>query len=119
MKTKEFKQLNKRVITWAAEKGILEKATPLTQMNKTLEEVKETEEALFAQSNKLTHYKNSKGELKNTKDELFDGFGDSLVTILIGCELQNINPLEALESALNIIEKRTGKIINGTFVKDE
>ena len=40
----EFKELNHRVITWAKNKGILQKATPLAQMGKTIEEVEETRE---------------------------------------------------------------------------
>ena len=52
------------------------------------------------------------------KDEIKDGFGGILVTILIGCKMQGLNPLDCLETALNVIEKRTGKMINGQFVKD-
>ena len=114
----EFKQLNERVITWANNKGILSKATPLAQINKTLEEVEETKEALFAQANNLEYYQNYKNVLKNTEEEILDGFGDQLVTILIGCKLQEINPLIALEKALDIIEKRKGKMVDGTFVKE-
>jgi len=117
MKNK-FNELNHRVINWADEKGILDKATPLSQMNKTIEEVEETRDALLAQFNNLYYYTNSKGDESCTEDEILDGFGDILVTILIGCKLQDIDPLIALEEALNIIEARTGKMINGKFVKD-
>ena len=115
----KFTELNTRVIKWADDKGILEKATPLNQIGKTIEEVEETRDALLAQANELNFYYNSKGKLKNTNNEILDGFGDVLVTVLIGCKLQEINPLHALELALNIIEKRTGKMINGTFVKNK
>ena len=47
----EFKELNNRVITWARNKGIMQKATPLAQMGKTIEEVEETRDALIAQAN--------------------------------------------------------------------
>jgi len=33
--------------------------------------------------------------------------------------MQNLDPLDCLESALNVIEKRTGEMINGQFVKDK
>ena len=115
----DFKKLNERVISWADSRGILEKATPLAQISKTEEEVAETREALFAQDNGLEFYFNSKGVRKNPKEEIIDGFGDVLVTVLIGCKLQKIDPLEALRLALEIIEKRGGKMINGKFVKDE
>jgi len=114
-----FKELNQRVVKWANNKGILEKGTPLAQQSKTEEEVAETREALFAQRNKLNYYYNSKGVFCDTSDEITDGIGDILVTILIQCKMQNLNPLDCLETALNIIENREGKMINGQFVKDK
>lgn len=114
-----FDNLNTRVISWAGKKGILEKATPLAQIDKTREEVEETREAIFAQSNRILNYRNSKGVYSNTEAEIKDGFGDQLVTILIGCKLQNLDPLDCLESAVDIIEKRTGKMVDGKFVKDK
>tara|TARA_R110000772_G_scaffold135553_1_gene244113 strand:+ start:228 stop:581 length:354 start_codon:yes stop_codon:yes gene_type:complete len=114
-----FDKLNGRVGTWAKSKGILDKATPLNQHSKTQEEVNELFEALFAQQNDLIHFTDSKGSRKDTQEEIKDAIGDILVTLLIQCKIQNLNPLECLESALNIIEKRSGRMINGTFVKDK
>lgn len=113
-----FNRLNSRVLEWASSKGILDKATPLSQMGKTIEEVEETRDALLAQVNGLDHYVNSKNVVCDTDEEVLDGFGDILVTILIGCKLQGVDPLVALEEALKIIEARTGKMVDGTFVKD-
>jgi len=118
MKNK-FNSLNNRVIKWANSKGLLDNATPLTQMSKTIEEIEETRDALLAQANGMNRYFNSKEELKDTEEEILDGFGDVLVTILIGCKLQDIHPLDALQEALEIIEARTGKMVNGKFVKDK
>ena len=115
---KNFKELNENVLDWAKEKGILEKATPLTQWGKTEEEVAETREALFALQNNLLTYVNSKGQEKNTREEVKDGLGDVFVTLLIECKLVNLNPLDCLEEAYNIIKGRTGEMKNGTFVKD-
>lgn len=115
---KEFKELNELVIQWANDKGILDKANPLTQLTKTEEEVAETREALFANQNNLDFYYNSKGTLKNTQEEIKDGFGDILVTILIGCKLSGLDPLDCLETAYNVIKNRKGKMIKGSFVKD-
>ena len=36
-----YQELEKLVLKWANDKGILEKATPMAQANKTLEEVQE------------------------------------------------------------------------------
>ena len=114
----KFEELNSKVIAWADEKGILEKATPLIQWSKTEEEVLETREALFAKQNKLEYYTNTKGEVKSTNPEIVDGIGDTLVTILIECELLNLDPLRCLEIAYNEIKDRKGKMIGGTFVKN-
>lgn len=114
-----FEKLNESVIQWANDKGILDKATPLAQIRKTIEEVEETEEALIAQSDNIVMYENAKGKRVNTEEEILDGFGDILVTVLIGCKMQNIDPLDALESAYNVIAKRTGKMVGGVFVKSE
>jgi len=102
-KLMNYLNLEERVLMWAENKGILEKAEPINQALKTLEEVNEL----------LT------GIVTDDREEIKDAFGDILVTIIIGAELQGLNLLDCLESALNIIEKRTGKMINGQFVKDK
>lgn len=116
---KDFKKLNELVIEWAKEKGILEKATSLTQMQKTIEEVEETRDALMMKQNGVMQYVNAQGKEKNTREEIKDGFGDILVTILIGCEMQNLDPLDCLETAYNVISKRKGVMKDGVFVKEE
>ncbi|MFK7947825.1 MAG: nucleotide pyrophosphohydrolase [Saprospiraceae bacterium] len=115
----KFKELNERVLQWADDKGILDKGTPLAQQSKTEEEVAELREALFAQCNDLEYFKNSKGVVCDTSEEVTDAIGDTLITILIQCKMQNLNPLNCLESALEVIEKRTGKMIDNVFVKDK
>ncbi len=107
-----------RVFNWANSKGILSKATPLSQHSKTDEEVNELQEALFAQNNNLQSFTNRKGDLVKTQDEIADAIGDVLVTVLIQCELQNLDPLDCLAGSLDIIEKRNGKMIDGVFVKE-
>ena len=102
-KLMNYLNLETRVLQWAENKGILDNAKPINQALKTLEEVNEL----------LT------GIVTDDHEEIKDAFGDILVTIIIGAELQGLNLLDCLESALNIIEKRTGKMINGQFVKDK
>jgi NTP pyrophosphatase (non-canonical NTP hydrolase) len=115
---KTFNELNDLVIIWAEEKGIFEKATPLSQMKKTEEEIFELMEAITAQNANLETYVNTKGKPVNTKAEVKDGIGDSLVTLVIQAKMQGLTIEECLESAYNIISKRTGKMIDGQFVKD-
>jgi len=113
-----FEQLKELVEQWAKDKGILEKATPLAQIGKTEEEVAELREALVAQNNDMQTYFNMKGYQKKTNEEIKDAIGDILVTLIIQAKMQNVDIVECLNGAYNIIAKRTGKMVNGTFVKD-
>jgi NTP pyrophosphatase (non-canonical NTP hydrolase) len=114
----EYKKLEKLVVEWAKEKGILDKATPIAQARKTEEEVHELLEACVAQQAGFKTFTNSKGKLVNTEEELKDALGDILVTIIIGAELQGLQLEDCLQSAYNVISKRTGKMVDGQFVKD-
>ena len=115
----KYQELEKLVIEWADDKGILSKATPIAQADKSFEEVEELKEAVLAQSNGFAKFINSKGKIVYTKDEIKDALGDILVTIIIGAELQGLSLEDCLESAYNVISKRTGVMRNGTFIKDE
>ena len=98
----DYNQLESLVIEWAENKGILQKATPARQADKTLEEVEELRAAIA----------------DNNTEEISDALGDILVTIIIQARMQNMSLTECLEGAYNIIAKRTGKMVNGQFVKD-
>jgi NTP pyrophosphatase (non-canonical NTP hydrolase) len=115
----QYTELEPLVIEWAKEKGILEKATPLDQWGKTREEVNELFEALEAQRQGLSSFTNDKRNIVNTQEEIKDALGDILVTIIIQAEMQGLKLEECLQSAYDVISKRTGKMINGQFVKDE
>lgn len=97
-----FEILAARVEKWAKQKEILTKATLVTQAYKTLEEATELLDAA------------------NRADfpAYTDALGDILVTIIIGAKMANVDLLDCLSDVLDIIEKRTGKMKNGQFVKD-
>ncbi|NKC01999.1 MAG: nucleotide pyrophosphohydrolase [Pseudomonadales bacterium] len=98
----DYFELECAVENWAMEKGILAKATPMAQALKTLEETTELCTAI------------------NVKDreEIIDAMGDIMVTLIIQAKMQNISLEQCLESAYNVISKRTGRMVNGQFVKD-
>jgi NTP pyrophosphatase (non-canonical NTP hydrolase) len=99
---KNYNQLEDLVIDWAKEKGILEKATPVKQAYKTLEECGELLHAIGS----------------DNKGEIIDSLGDILVTIIIQAKMQNVDLVACLESAYEVIANRTGVMKNGQFVKD-
>jgi NTP pyrophosphatase (non-canonical NTP hydrolase) len=99
---KSYNELEALVLAWAEQKGILQNGTPLAQAHKTWEEVNELEEAIR----------------NDDREEIIDALGDILVTIIIQAEMQGLSLTECLESAYNVISKRTGKMVDGQFVKD-
>jgi NTP pyrophosphatase (non-canonical NTP hydrolase) len=55
----------------------------------------------------------------NNRLDIEDAIGDIMVTMIIQAEMQGVTIEECLNSAYDIISKRTGKMINGQFVKDD
>ena len=47
-----------------------------------------------------------------------DDLGDIFITIINQAEMQGLNLLDCLQCAYDVVSKRTGKMINGTFKKD-
>ena len=99
----DYFELECAVEHWAEEKEILSKATPMAQALKTLEECTELGVAVN----------------NNDRAEIIDAMGDIMVTLIIQAKMQGLKLEECLESAYNVIAKRTGKMINGQFVKDD
>ena len=99
---KSYNELEALVIAWATQKGIFENGTYKAQAEKTKEEVEEL----------ITAIKN------NDRVEVVDALGDILVTIIIQAEMQGVSLTECLESAYNVISKRTGVMKDGQFHKD-
>ena len=99
---RSYGELEALVIAWATQKGILENGTAIGQASKTIEEVNELVQAITV----------------DDREEIIDALGDILVTIIIQAEMQGLKLTECLDSAYNVISKRTGKMVNGQFVKD-
>lgn len=99
---KQYHQLETLVLQWAKDKGILEKATREAQCDKTIEEVTELSVAIY----------------KDDRDEIIDALGDILVTIIIQAEMNGLSLIDCLNSAYNVIKRRTGVMKDGKFIKD-
>jgi len=91
-----------KIRDWAEDKGIYESGDPKTQYIKLMEEAGEVGRAIL------------KEDLPETKD----GIGDMVVVLTNLAELCGLTIEECVESAYDVISKRTGKMKNGTFVKD-
>jgi NTP pyrophosphatase (non-canonical NTP hydrolase) len=106
----EYEELQEKVIEWAESKGIFEKSTPIKQIGKTQEELLETFHALIVYD--LV-------SLKHKLDNVEDGIGDMLVTIIILAKMVGLDSVKCLDTAYNVIKNRKGKMVNGLFVKEE
>ena len=91
-----------KIRDWAEYRGIYAKGDPKTQYIKLMEEAGELGRAI----------------LKQNREEQKDAIGDMVVVLTNLAELLDMPIEECIESAWNVISKRTGKMINGTFVKD-
>ena len=88
---------------WAKQKGILDKGDSKTQYIKLQEEAGELAQAILSQD----------------KPEIQDAIGDMVVVLTSLAHLEGFTIEECIESAYGIISKRTGKMIEGTFVKNK
>ena len=57
--------------------------------------------------------------LKKDKPEIKDAIGDIIVVLTNLAHLEGFQVEDCIDSAYQEIAARTGKMINGTFVKDE
>lgn len=93
----------KLIREWADEKGIYEKGDSKTQTLKLLEEAGELAKAV----------------LKNDQEEVIDAIGDCVVVLTNLAHLRGITIERCIDEAYSVIATREGKMINGTFVKNE
>lgn len=88
---------------WAEEKGILAESNLFKQFSKLLEEVNELLVALT----------------DDNQEEVVDAVGDCVVVLTILAEMRGLNIEDCIASAYDVIKDRKGKMIDGTFVKEE
>ena len=92
-----------RIRTWAETRGLYDKGDPMVQYVKLQEEAGELAKAL----------------LKDDQPEVIDAIGDMVVVLTNLAHQRGVYIEECIQTAYDVINKRTGKMINGTFVKDE
>ncbi len=88
--------------SWAAERGIYQTGNSHTQYVKLIEEAGELAQAI----------------LKQDKPEIQDAIGDMVVVLTNLAYQEGFEIEECIDAAYTEIAARTGKMINGTFVKD-
>lgn len=103
LRENSMNNLIKQVEQWSIDKG-LDKGNSFTQYAKSSEEMGEVAAALC----------------RNDVDELKDGIGDVVVTLIILAQQNNMTLYECLEQAYGEIKNRTGVMSkDGSFIKSE
>lgn len=97
-----FKTLKPLVEQWFVDRG-LDKRDGSGQLEKLQEEVDELKQAY----------------IEVNRQEEIDAVGDILVVLIGYCLQRGLDIEECLSVAYNVIKNRTGKVVNGVFVKDE
>jgi len=98
----EYAPMFDMIREWAEERGIYESGDAKTQYVKLMEEAGEVGRAI----------------LKDNDDDIMDGIGDMVVVLTNLAELCGTTIEECIERAYAEISNRKGKMINGTFVKN-
>ena len=108
---------------WFHDKGIIANSTPLKQLEKTQEELTETRDAAVRLAYLWRIEESQSGdsidECLDLLNEIKDGIGDTVVTLIGVCEMYGFSLEECLQMAYDTISKRSGTMIDGVFVKSK
>ena len=102
MEQKSLDELTELVIEWAEARKI---NNPILQYAKVNEEIGEI-------AHELTRN-------RRNSPELIDALGDSFVTLIILTNILGYDVRGVLAAAYEVIKDRTGKTVDGTFIKNE
>ena len=114
--TSNFDSLTQKIEDWATDKDLLHAENADKQFLKFIEEVFEFK----TEYDILWHEVEKQGGIikKDIKPLLLE-MGDIFVTLIILCNQIGIEPVHCLNLAYEKIKGRTGKTVNGIFIKQE
>ena len=95
-----YYRLEQQIIDWHNARNLIEGSTDHQQFEKLLEEVEEL-----------------RVNIEHSQD-FSDDVGDILVVLINLCERHNLTLTDCMNVAYNDIKYRTGKMVDGIFVKD-
>ena len=95
-------ELTRKIEVWAIDRN-LHTADSKAQISKLTEEIGEL----------------ASGVNKGNKDVIKDSIGDAYVVLTILAMQQKVDVRDCIDMAYQEIKNRKGKLINGTFVKEE
>ena len=99
-----MRDLTDAVVQWAMDRRIIPNSTPQAQLLKSMSEMGELADAT----------------LKKNEQEIMDGVGDVIVSLILYSALQGIDIESCLSFAYHTIKDRKGTLTpEGVFVKEE
>ena len=115
---RSFEELQKLIINWAKDKNLLHADNTDKQFMKFIEEVFEFKTELDSEKHWRKVMGNDTCKSINIESLMLE-IGEIFVTLIILCNQIGIEPTRCLDMAYEKIKGRTGKTINGVFVKEE
>lgn len=109
----QFEEFTRQVLNWAKDKDLLHEENAGKQFMKFVEEVFEFKTEM---DNVLSY---TDPYVDEVVERMELEMGDSFVTLIILCSQLNLDPVSCLARAYEKIKDRTGKTINGQFIKSE
>lgn len=100
--TKTLNELHSLIQSWSKQRE-LDKADPMKQMVKLMEEIGELANGLNKSNDKV----------------IVDSVGDVFVVLTILCQQLNIDLTSCVAAAYDEIKDRKGQLVNGIFVKEQ
>lgn len=98
-----YEQLEEKILQWSSDRGILQNGKSTSQLLKAISEMGELADA----------------HAKNQPEEIKDAIGDIVVCLVNYCALQEMELLDCLEGAYNVIKDRKGYLTKeGVFIKE-
>lgn len=91
-----------RVAQWAEDRNLIKGSDSKSQLLKTMSELGELADGIN----------------KQRPNEIKDGIGDVIVTLIIVAEQNNLSVNECLQMAYDEIKDRKGRMVDGVFIKE-
>ena len=115
---KNFEELKKLIEQWAKDKALLHAENTDKQFMKFIEEIFEFKTELDSEKHWRKVMEDNNCKSINIESLMLE-MGDIFVTLIILCNQIGIEPIRCLDMAYEKIKDRTGKTIDGVFVKKE
>ena len=115
---RNFEELKKLIEQWAKDKALLHAENTDKQFMKFIEEIFEFKTELDSEKHWRKVMEDNNCKSINIESLMLE-MGDIFVTLIILCNQIGIEPTRCLDMAYEKIKGRTGKTINGVFVKEE